>query len=370
MKTLVMLLFVTSAALIAQRAEPLRPAQSTGAIFAGVAPSNPVIFAARIASGPPVTGSPYSAEAEIDMTQAFADGNRIEMHASSMRYRDAQGRERREDVLSGSVGTSAVFIWDPVSRTSYTLDQKTRTAQKAGPLPPPPPAHGGSLGVVYPPPAEQADILKTRGLDHGAFVNEPVKGSPAEKAGIRSGDIILAVDGQSVKDSDDLMPLILAIPVGNLVTVNLDREGKRMDIRVALQDRAQVFAHLPSALGDPRSIVYAPFVQVPPVDRSTTKTEDLGTMTLEGILAEGQRSTMTIPAGQVGNKEPLEVVSETWYSPDLQAMILVKHSDPRAGNTVYRLTNVNRTEPPPSLFQVPSDYTVTAAPVPNLIPVK
>jgi membrane-associated protease RseP (regulator of RpoE activity) len=378
MKTLIVLWFVTSGALIAQQTEPIRPVQSAAAVGAGVAPSNPVvlgrvILGAQMAGGPPVTGSPYSAQAEIDMTQALADGNRIELHSSSMRYRDAQGRERREEVLSRAMGTSTVFISDPVARTSYTLDQKTHTAQKIGPLPPlppRPPAHGGSLGVFSAPPVEQADILKARGLDHGAFVRGPVKGSPAEKAGIRSGDIILAVDGQSVKDSDDLGPLILAIPVGNSVTLNLDREGKKMDTKVALQDRAQVFADMPGALGGPQAIVYPPFVQVPPVDRSTTRTEDLGTMTLEGILAEGKRSTMTIPAGQVGNKQPMEVVSETWYSPDLQTMILIKHSDPRTGNTVYRLTNINRTEPLPSLFQVPSDYSVTQAPMPNLIPAK
>src|SRR5947208_1920209 len=157
MKMMLMLLFVTSAALIAQQTELIRPIQSTGDIVAGGAPSNPLILGAQIAGGPAVTGSPYSAQALTDMTQALADGNRIEMHSSSMRYRDAQGRERREDVLSGAAGRSAVFIWDPVTRTSYTLDQKAHTAEKFGPLPPPPPAHGGSLGVVYPPPAGQAD---------------------------------------------------------------------------------------------------------------------------------------------------------------------------------------------------------------------
>jgi hypothetical protein len=65
------------------------------------------------------------------------------------------------------------------------------------------------------------------------------------------------------------------------------------------------------------------------------------------------------------------VVSESWYSSDLQIMILIKHSDPRVGDTVYRLTSISRTEPPSSLFQVPPDYTVTQGPeLPGLLPAK
>ena len=80
---------------------------------------------------------------------------------------------------------------------------------------------------------------------------------------------------------------------------------------------------------------------------------------IEGLQAEGTRTTLTIPAGQIGNDRPIDIVDEQWRSPDLQVIVLSKHSDPRMGETVYSLINVSRAEPAASLFQVPPDYTVT-----------
>lgn len=90
---------------------------------------------------------------------------------------------------------------------------------------------------------------------------------------------------------------------------------------------------------------------------SSAKTESLGTQTIEGVQAEGTRSTLTIPAGQIGNDRAIDIVSERWYSPELQVVVLSKHSDPRIGDHVYRLTNINRAEPARTLFEAPSDYT-------------
>ena len=89
------------------------------------------------------------------------------------------------------------------------------------------------------------------------------------------------------------------------------------------------------------------------------KTESLGTQVIEGVNAEGTRSTITIPAGTEGNDQPFDIVSERWYSPDLQMVVMSSHSDPRVGESVYRVTNINRAEPAHSLFEVPSDFTVT-----------
>lgn len=87
-------------------------------------------------------------------------------------------------------------------------------------------------------------------------------------------------------------------------------------------------------------------------------TESLGTQTIEGVEAEGTRTISTIPAGAIGNDFAIEIVSERWYSPELQTVVLSLHKDPRMGETTYRLTGIDRSEPSPSLFEVPEGYTV------------
>ncbi|MHB8499436.1 MAG: hypothetical protein ACYDCG_05315 [Candidatus Acidiferrales bacterium] len=90
------------------------------------------------------------------------------------------------------------------------------------------------------------------------------------------------------------------------------------------------------------------------------KKESLGTETIDGLVAEGTRITHIIPAGQIGNDKPLQVVSERWYSPDLQIVMKSTRTDPRFGTTTYTVTSIQRTEPAITLFTVPADYTVQA----------
>jgi hypothetical protein len=97
--------------------------------------------------------------------------------------------------------------------------------------------------------------------------------------------------------------------------------------------------------------------RVRPNGEPTAKSESLGKRMIDGVEADGTRSTMTIPAGQMGNERDINIVTERWYSPELQTVISSKHSDPRSGETTYTLTNLKRSDPHPSLFQVPSDYT-------------
>ncbi len=88
--------------------------------------------------------------------------------------------------------------------------------------------------------------------------------------------------------------------------------------------------------------------------------EDLGEQTIEGILAKGARTTTTIPAGTLDNEQPIRIVSEEWFSQELQVLVMTKHSDPRVGDTTYRLVHVSRTEPAKSLFELPAGYTIKA----------
>jgi hypothetical protein len=94
-----------------------------------------------------------------------------------------------------------------------------------------------------------------------------------------------------------------------------------------------------------------------------TVTTSLGTQSIGGVAAEGTRYTRTIPAGQIGNVKPIVVVTERWYSAELQMVVMTKRSDPRSGDTVFQMTSIAKAEPAASLFQVPADYTVAQAPV-------
>lgn len=86
--------------------------------------------------------------------------------------------------------------------------------------------------------------------------------------------------------------------------------------------------------------------------------ESLGSQNIEGILVQGTRIVRTIPAGRVGNQNPIQVTSERWYSPDLKLNLLVKNNNPMGGQNNTTLSNIRRDEPDVSLFQVPADYTV------------
>jgi hypothetical protein len=84
--------------------------------------------------------------------------------------------------------------------------------------------------------------------------------------------------------------------------------------------------------------------------------ESLGTQTMEGVNAEGSRTTSTIEAGAVGNDRPIQIASERWYSPDLQTAVMTRINDPRTGEEILRLSNIHRAEPGAYLFQVPAGY--------------
>ncbi len=98
---------------------------------------------------------------------------------------------------------------------------------------------------------------------------------------------------------------------------------------------------------------------IEPKNAPLVKTEQLGRRTIEGVEAEGTRTTMTIAAGQIGNDLPIETVSERWYSNGLKTVVMTRRNDPRLGETTYRLTAIRRGEPGRTFFEVPADYAVS-----------
>lgn len=105
-------------------------------------------------------------------------------------------------------------------------------------------------------------------------------------------------------------------------------------------------------------------------ERGQVSTEDLGSQTMEGVLVKGTRTTHTIPAGQIGNEAPITIVSEVWTSAELKTVIYSKRSDPRIGEQTFRLTNIVRAEPNPSLFAIPADFRIVDDPAPILYRMK
>ena len=92
--------------------------------------------------------------------------------------------------------------------------------------------------------------------------------------------------------------------------------------------------------------------------RPKPTSEDLGTQSFFGVLAAGKRTTTIFPEGYFGNDRPIQMVSEVWVSDELGLTLLEKHSDPRIGELITRVTSLDRVEPDPALFQIPPDYTL------------
>lgn len=88
------------------------------------------------------------------------------------------------------------------------------------------------------------------------------------------------------------------------------------------------------------------------------KRTSLGTDVIDGIQVEGTRTTITTPAGVMGNDRPLTRICDVWHSEELKITMLSKCTDPRSGNSTLRLQNLERSEPDAELFQVPADYTI------------
>ena len=152
--------------------------------------------------------------------------------------------------------------------------------------------------------------------------------------------------------------------IGPLAALRSDNRGKTVFINdpvagigYVLDPSRHTVRQRPIALRGP-SNSQAPREKRMPAGDPAAKSEDLGAQVIQGITVQGRRVTRTIPAGQAGNQLPIDIVTETWYSPDLQVVIMSKASDPRFGETVYELTNINRAEPDRALFVAPPDYTV------------
>jgi|SRR5579872_838800 len=97
----------------------------------------------------------------------------------------------------------------------------------------------GSIGIKFT--RAKPELMKALGTNHGVLVEEVHKGGPSDKAGLKQDDVIVALNGNPVKDGDDLVAHVADTPIGTPVRLTIDRNGKKMDLKVTIQDRAEVF---------------------------------------------------------------------------------------------------------------------------------
>jgi hypothetical protein len=263
-----------------------------------------------------VKNAPYTADAVTESIQFLQDDNRIVKRSTTKLARDTYGRTRQEK--EGPRG-AAVYIFDPIDNRNYVLNPQKRTATRiprvpAPPVPPMPPMppmppHAGEISV---PPATPVTPVT------------PATPAAAATAVVTPGTdrvIVRRADGAS--RSDDVRVEVIRIGGGEPGTPQM----------TALPPIAMPL--LPAGKGERKS---------------------LGTREFDGVRADGTQTTQTIPAGEIGNEKPIVIVSERWFSPELQLVVFARTRDPRSGETTYRLNNLKRGEPPADLFRVPADY--------------
>jgi hypothetical protein len=259
-----------------------------------------VEVAARVPLEKPVKGAPYSADTIVEGVQTLADGNHISRKTTGHVYRDGEGRTRREEertftVLSSTGPTSNLI-------TSVSI---------VDPI----------AGFSYSLDAEHKIAWRTPIGVSGALMQKLEASAAAERRKME-----LEKQAGEPKSPEEAAKLKAALEEAQ------KREATTLRARGSVERTGGAFG--PDAPG--------------PLEHKT----------LEGVAVEGRKTTTIIPAGAIGNEQSITITSEEWRSPELNVLVLTRHSDPRSGESTYRLTNIIRAEPDHSLFNVPPDYTV------------
>lgn len=312
MKVLAAILMFISVGIIARAQTPPTPAAT-------------VISDAKVTGGivmsdnKGVRNSPFSAEAISESIQTLADGNRIVRTSTSKLYRNSEGRFRQESTggNGGAFGSffsygDGVTIINP-GQGRFMLDPDAKIAR------------------AYEDLAGQAIALAPLAATTAVRAVDAVRLSPEAK-----------VDVERAKAEMDRYKV-----------TRDDLKAASVELKIA----AEQIATTAVGVGNGMTLIS------PPVARGLkwdTRTEDLGEQSYEGISAHGTRTVTTIPAGAIGNERPIEITYEKWFSNELQMVVYSKQSDPRTGEHTYRLTNINRNEPDPSLFKVPTGFKVVS----------
>ena len=320
------------------------------------------MYGPLMSSAKVVKGAPYSAEVITETNQALADGNVITHKTAGAIYRDGEGRTRQESA-AGAKKEGAIYINDPVESKHIVL------------MP------GSKRAIVTPRPMHLRDHVNEKDkqvvrvgktevrVENGrVFVDgkEVADGKVELKAG---GKEIRVENGRVTLDGKEVRPGHSEVHVKSLS----EGDGtRREEIRVQVVHAGDNTITIPLSPRPPvppvPGVPVAPISPLPPMPgvqtlrfESTARlgkgvTTTLGMKDFDGVRAEGKSTVWTIPAGQIGNRNPIQVTSESWYAPDLQVTVYSRHNDPRTGESIYRLAGIRRAEPARDLFVVPEGY--------------
>ena len=103
----------------------------------------------------------------------------------------------------------------------------------------------GSIGIEWSKADDKPELFKALGTSSGVMISKVQKNGPADKAGLKADDIIIAMNGKPVKNGEDLVSRVSETPVNSTVGVTVDRDGKHMDFNITVLDRAEVFKDRP-----------------------------------------------------------------------------------------------------------------------------
>jgi hypothetical protein len=328
----------TPAAMAQSPAEP-GPEFSYPTITVQIAPPPISISSAMLGISSPLgaqtaSGKPISAEFITEHHQSFTDGNHISHSTTSSIYRDTQGRIRRESQLSlpgmpaGVAASTFITIVDQKLGYGYVLNPQEMVA------------HRYDLNGSRPSYMAHLNAQGTGSALLAPSGGQTTAGSTAETAtpAAAPSNSRWRLRAFSSHRNRDSAPAANTGAANSLISSNVlpDESG---------------FASAPNMRID------QPFLAAP----NPVRTENLGEQTILGFRARGTRVITTLPAGQIGNERPINIVSEQWFSPELEVVMRSMHRDPWAGEFTTTITKISRGDQPEWLFEIPEHYKVIDA---------
>jgi hypothetical protein len=277
--------------------------------------------------------NPYSARETREFKQTLGDGTVISRQSTRLLARDGEGRTRQE--LRQPDGTARIFINDPVAKRTYIIDPQKRTACKAG----------------FDKDAINDCFKQMRGdwKPLGFSFSPTNRGIPMMSS---NDDVQIHVSSNAK---------VIDLTEGQSASGRSKTFGWSSSGPVPPVPPVAPVPPVPPVAPVPPVPPIAPIPPLPPMLGSSTSggkvVRETNTTTYEGLRVDTNRSVETIAVGAMGNNRPIESVFERYYSPDLKMTVFSRRSDPRSGESIYRMTEIKRSEPDANQFRVPAGFS-------------